>query len=309
MKLLNPEIRFEVTNRCNSHCIMCPREKMKRPQGVLDMHLYKRVLNEAIEGGVTQVSLENYGEPFLDPYIMDRIRYAKTKGLSVFTITNCSLLDKTEAREVILAGLDKLRISMYGVTKKVYEDIHKGLNFETTLNNVNNLFQTRSELDKTNPRIEMYFLVLEQNKHQIDLFRKTWKPIADDISIWLPHNWSDGRVYRKPNHNKKSCGRPFFGPVQVQWDGLVIPCCFDYDSRIVLGDLNKQSLHEVLHDPRYEALREAHRKGEFEKFLFCNSCDQLNKRTNVLIYTTIKSSQVGASNTNYFELDGLQQKI
>ena len=63
MRLINPEIRFEVTNICNAKCIMCPREKMKRPQGVLDMALYKRVLDEAVCAGANQVSLENYGEP------------------------------------------------------------------------------------------------------------------------------------------------------------------------------------------------------------------------------------------------------
>lgn len=302
LRLVNPEIRLEVTNICNARCVMCPREKMKRPQGVLDMGLYKRILDEAIEAGATKVSLENYGEPFMDPFMVERIKYAKEKGLTTLTITNGSLLDKDKSRNIILAGLDKLRISFYGMTKDVYDKIHKGLDYETVLNNVNDLFRIKKELNAKNPSIEMYFLVLEQNEHQIEMFKKRWSGVADDISIWRPHNWSDGRKYRARHPDKKSCGRPLVGPLQVQWDGMVVPCCFDYDSRIILGDLNKQSLHEVFHDPRYEALREAHGKGEFEKFPFCNSCDQLHKREDVLLYTTIKNSKVGATNTIYFAL-------
>lgn len=309
MKLVNPEIRFEVTNRCNALCIMCPREKMKRPQGVLDMELYKRVLKEAKDGGATQVSLENYGEPFMDPFMVERIKYAKKMGFWVFTITNGSFLTKDTAKEIILAGLDKLRISVYGITKEVYEAIHKGLKFEQVLENVNNLFRTRKALGRKNPRIEMYFLLLDENKHQMDAFRKKWESLADDISIWKPHNWSDGRDYRKRMPSKKTCGRPFTGPVQVQWDGFVVPCCYDYDSRIILGDLNKETLDEVLSNTKYNAFREAHKNGEFWKFPFCDMCDQLTKRDDVLIYTTIKTSKVGASNTNYLDLtNGGEQK-
>src|SRR3989338_2827339 len=181
MRLKNSEIRFEVTNRCNYNCIMCPREKMSRPQGILDMTLYKRVLDEAVSFGATCVSLENYGEPFMDPFMAERIRYAKAKGLSVFSITNSSLLDEAKAEEIILAGLDKLRISMYGLTKEVYEKIHKGGDFDKVLNNVNGLFRKRRALGKRNPRIEMYFLVFRENKHQIEMFRERWGSIADDV--------------------------------------------------------------------------------------------------------------------------------
>ncbi|MFA6142126.1 MAG: radical SAM/SPASM domain-containing protein [Candidatus Omnitrophota bacterium] len=303
LKLINPEIRLEVTNICNANCIMCPREKMKRPQGILSMELYKRIVDEAAAAGATTVSLENYGEPFCDPFLEERTIYAKRKGLSTFTITNASLLDVTRAEKIVLAGLDKLRISMYGVTKDVYESIHKGLKFETVSENVLNLFKIRNKLGSRTPRVEMYFLLLEENKHQIDLFRKKWENTADYVSIWKPHNWSDGRAFRKlPHQDKKSCGRPFTGPLQVMWNGLVVPCCFDYDGRIILGDLNKQSLHEVMHDPRYDALREAHKKGEFDKYGFCNGCDQLYKREDVLVYTNIKGSRVGATNTTYFDL-------
>ena len=308
MRLINPEIRFEVTNICNAKCIMCPREKMKRPQGVLDMALYKRVLDEAVCAGANQVSLENYGEPFMDPYLAERVRYAKSKGMAVFTITNAHFLDTKTSENIIQAGLDKLRISMYGTTKDIYEKIHVGLDYDKILDNVQGLFDAKKRLGRDNPKVEMYFLLLDENKHQMEDFKRKWSDIADDISIWRPHNWSDGRDYRETRQDKKSCGRPFVGPVQVQWDGFVVPCCFDYDSRIILGDLNIQSLHEALHDPRYEALREAHKNGTFEKFPFCNSCDQLCKREDVLVYTTIKSSRVGASNTNYFSLDALNNK-
>ncbi|MBM3251196.1 MAG: radical SAM protein [Candidatus Omnitrophica bacterium] len=300
MKLINPEIRFEVTNMCNAKCIMCPREKMKRRQGVLDLGLYKRILGEAIAGGAKQVSLENYGESFLDPYIFKRAEYAKSRGLEVYTITNGSLFNQENCRKA-LDLFDKIRISMYAVTKQTYEIMHRGLVFEEVKANVTRLFQMRQR-HHSDLKIEMYFLLMQENRREMDSFLKEYQNLADAISVWKPHNWGDGRAYRKLVGAKSSCNRPFVGPVQVQWDGLVVPCCFDYDSRIVLGDLNKETLHDVLDSERYNELRQAHRKGNFFKFPFCNACDQLHKQEDVLVYTTIKSCKVGATNTNYFNL-------
>ena len=301
MKLINTEIRFEVTNRCNARCIMCPREKMKRPQGVLDPDLYKKVLDEAIAAGADKVSLENYGETFLDPYIFERAAYARSKGMEVYTITNGSLLTE-ESCESIIKFFNKIRISLYGMSKDVYDKIHRGLSFETVTGNIERLFRAREKY-RSNIKIELYFLLMKENEHQMKAFLDKYEKTADAVSIWKPHNWGDGRNYREALSAKKiTCGRPLIGPVQVQWDGLVVPCCFDYDSRIVLGDLKKQTLHEALHGDAYNALRRAHESGEFSKYPFCDVCDQLQKRDDVLVYTTIKNSKIGATNTAYDDL-------
>lgn len=301
MKLCNSEIRFEVTNKCNARCIMCPREKMSRKQGVLDVGLYKRVLDEASAAGAGQVSLENYGESFLDPHIFERARYAKSKGLEVYSITNGSVFDDAKLRDLVDL-FDKIRISIYGVTKGTYEKIHKGLLFETVRDNIGRLFDIRDQR-RSKIKVELYFLLLKENEHEMKDFIAKYEKRSDALSIWKPHNWGDGRTYRQPTGKSKvSCGRPFIGPVQVQWDGTVVPCCFDYDSRMILGDLNKQTIHDVLHGEKYDALRRAHREGNFSDFPFCDVCDQLNKREDVLVYTTIKNCAVGVTNTTYFDL-------
>ena len=300
----NREIRFEVTNRCNATCIMCPREKMSREQGILDMDLYIRILNEAYDMGARIVSLENFGETFIDPLFFERAAYAKGKGMQVFTISTGSLLKRSKANKC-LHFLDKIRFSVYGTTKEVYEKIHAGLKFETTIENITYLMSEKKRLNAPIPRIEIYFLLMEENKHQTEDFKEMWIGKADDISIWKPHNWSDGRGYRTLDENKLkiTCGRPQRGPVQVQWNGFIVPCCYDYNSAIVLGDLNKHSLYEVLTGDSYNNFRKAHNEEAFHLYPFCNSCDQLQKREDVLVYSSIKQAQVGAVNTTFDKLD------
>lgn len=299
--LLNPEIRIEPTNICNAHCVMCPREKMKRSQGVGDLNLFKKIIDQSVDVGAKQVSLENFGETFVDPYIFERAAYAKSKGLETLTITNASLLDEEKGKKV-LELFDVIRISMYGIGKDTYEKIHRGLKFEDVQKNVSCLLSMRKQTPRSKTRIEMYFLLMQENKHEMRDFLNKYESVTDAVAVWKPHNWGDGREYRSPLGKKVSCNRPFTGPLQVQWDGLVVPCCFDYDSKMILGDLNTQSIQEVFRGDEYNKLRRAHEQGDFSEFPFCNVCDQLNKREDVLVYTNIKNAKVGATNTTYFEV-------
>jgi len=300
--LTNPEIRLEPTNICNAKCIMCPREKMKRPQGVLDMNLYKRIVDQSVQAGAKKISLENYGETFLDPCIFERAEYAKKRGLDTLTITNASLLDEGKCRKV-LELFDVIRISMYGMTKETYEKIHKGLDFGIVKQNVGRLFKMRQESAKSKTKIQIYFLLMDENKHEMRDFLERYEKIASGIAVWKPHNWGDGRRYRKPLGKKVTCGRPLIGPLQVQWDGAVVPCCYDYDSRMILGDLSKQTVEEVFRGEKYNKIRLAHKDGDFSEFPFCDVCDQLNKQEDVLVYTNIGNAKVGSTNTDYFDLD------
>jgi len=301
MKLVNPEIRFEVTNRCNARCIMCPREKMMRPQGVMDLSLFKRVLDEAIPYGLKQVVLENYGESFCDPGIFEKAKYAKDKGLNVYSVTNASLIDEDACMKV-LECFDRIRISMYAITKKTYERVHRGLIFEDVMENVMRLIRFRKLSGRDTPRIEMNYLLLDENAEELEKFLETFDKLVDAVSVWKPHNWADGRRYRKISSDKASCGRPFNGPLQVQWDGIVVPCCFDFDSKMVLGDLKTKSLDQVLKGDAYSRLRLAHQRCDFSDYPLCDLCDQTNKREDVLVYTTAKGLKVGATSSNKFNL-------
>ena len=307
-KLQNREVRFEVTNHCNAHCVFCPRELHTRKHGIMDLDSYKKWVDEIYEGdyGVDFISLENYGEPFVDPHLFDRARYAKERGFYTATISTGSLLHKKKngrcSLEQTLECIDKLRFSYYGLTKEVYETLQKHLTFEVTTKNIHDLIEMKAKRGGIT-RIEMYFLLMPENEHQMEDWIKKYEPLVDGISVWKPHNWSDGREYREEgNKDKVSCGRPFNGPIQIQWNGLLTPCCYDYNNAIVLGDVSNDAIKNQVVGEKYEAFRDAHAKGEFHKYPFCDGCDQLKKREDVLVYTNIKEVEVGSVNTSYDEL-------
>jgi hypothetical protein len=74
-------VQIESTNLCNAKCVFCPRDEMHRRQGVMDFDLFRKVVDECAALGITHVRVHNYGEPFLDKQLVEKVRYAKSKGI------------------------------------------------------------------------------------------------------------------------------------------------------------------------------------------------------------------------------------
>lgn len=308
MKLTNPEVRIETTNICNASCIMCPREKMDRLEGVMNAKLFKKIVDEAKSLGTKNIFLGGFGEPLTDPMIVDRVRYVKQQGMYCNFISNGSLWNKDITVQLIEAGLDEVRFSFYGQDKQTYEIVHRGLNYDITHNNIRNVIETRNRLGRKKPVVLVYFLTLDNNQKQVEAFREEWETLADFIEIWRPHNFGDGRDYRNRQEvrKKESCGRPKRGPVQFQYDGTIIPCCYDYGGKMILGDIHDNTIPEILRGEKYEALRRAHESGDFSAAPYCNECDQLLEHSDALVYTNrhnLPADQaVLLSNSNLFNL-------
>lgn len=310
-RLRHPEVRYEVTDNCNADCIMCPREihKFGRPHGVMATDKFKASIDEVVELGCNQIVLTGFGEPLVDKQLELKIEYAKSKNLNTYIISNASLLTKKRAESIIKAGLDELRVSFYGMQTSTYNKVMVGLEFDVTMQNLDDFLELREQLGNKKPRLELNWLVLPENEGDTESFKEYWGPKADAIEIWKPHNFGDGRSYRERYDDvsmKTTCGRPENGPLQIQWNGEVIPCCYDYNNQIILGNAFQQPVLEILNNNKYNLLRNAHSEKNFGLFPFCNQCDQLLPHTDALIYTTRHNLPpeiaVKMSNTDLYNL-------
>ncbi|GAG26740.1 unnamed protein product, partial [marine sediment metagenome] len=246
-----------------------------------------------------------FGEPMLDRHLEQKIKYAKSKGLRTYIITNGSALTPKRAYRLLMAGLDEMRVSFYGMESGTYNAVMRGLDFDRTVKNLMNFLAVRSSL-KIDCKMQLSYLVLSENKKDVDEFISFWQDKVDFIEVWKPHNFGDGKDFRQRIGIKKTCGRPENGPLQIQWDGTVIPCCYDYNNQINLGNAFNDSIPDIMSGEKYEAIRDAHRKGEFYRFPYCDQCDQLLAHEDALVYTNRHdlpaSEAVKLSNTDLYNL-------
>ena len=301
-QLQNFEVRFEVTDHCNASCIMCPRDKHDRPHGIMDQAKYERSIDEVVALGAQRVVLTGFGEPLLDKRLEEKIAYAASKGLRTYIITNGSAITQKRAKGLIDAGLDEMRVSFYGMKPETYNAVMRGLEYEKTRDNLLHFLSLKGKT-----KVQLSYLVFDENEEDIEEFKAFWEPKVDYIEIWKPHNFGDGREYRvRFGEKKKSCGRPEHGPLQIQWNGEVIPCCYDYNNQIILGNAFETPVLDVLYGDKYNDLRDAHEKGEFHRFPYCDQCDQLLPHSDALVYTNRHNlppeEAVKLSNTDLYNL-------
>jgi Radical SAM superfamily/Iron-sulfur cluster-binding domain len=264
-----PEIvQIESTNICNAKCVFCPRDEMHRRQGVMSFDLFKKIVDECAGLGITHVRVHNYGEPFIDRRLVEKVRYAKSKGIQeVGMISNGSLISEEIARGMIEAGLDAINISIDAGGRDVFESTRIGLKYDKVIGNVERLVRLRAELGRRRPKLILSF-VRQNNSADEQAFIEHWKGIADKIHITDLHNWA-GTLNRESDVNYP-CYRPWL-TFTVLWDGRVSLCCADFDGRTVLGDLNTSTIQEVWNAEPYRNARRMHLESGGPEI--CRSCD------------------------------------
>jgi MoaA/NifB/PqqE/SkfB family radical SAM enzyme len=311
-QLLHAEVRYEVTDHCNATCIMCPREEHEhgREHGIMDQAKYERSIDEVVALGAKKIVLTGFGEPMLDKRLELKIAYAKAKGLSTYIITNGSVLNSKRAQGILEAGLDEMRVSFYGMGRDTYNTVMQGLDYEKTRDGLLEFLALRERLG-LHTKVQLSYLTMPENAKDEGLFKEYWEPKVEAIEIWRPHNFGDGRDYRDREGEaeitlKTTCGRPENGPLQIQWNGEVIPCCYDYNNKIVLGNAFEQPVLEIMNGAKYRLLRYAHRTGRFNLFPYCDQCDQLLPHADALVYTNRHNlppeEAVKLSNTDLYNL-------
>jgi sulfatase maturation enzyme AslB (radical SAM superfamily) len=284
MKLNNTEIRIENTNLCNGACTVCPREQLTRQKVTMGNDHFALLANQAKDLGAEIISIFGYGEPLLDSYLPAKVKHCSDQGLETFVTTNASLLDFEMAATLLWAGLDRIRISVHGIIARSYNTVHRKLNFKEVMKNIHRFKKLR---DKHRPGCQIEITVLPMHaEHHLDI-RAFWAGIADELEIWKPHNWAYGRSYRKGDRKKPTCGRPWNGPVQINSDGNMMVCCFDFDGRMTVGNTYENTIEEILKGEAFEEIRGRHRIGNFEG-VPCETCDQLHEpEKSPLIYSSI----------------------
>lgn len=261
-------VQIESTNLCNAKCVFCPRDEMHRRQGVMEMGLFTKIVDECAVLGIAHVRVHNYGEPFLDRQLVEKVRYAKSRGIpEVGMISNGSLITEEIAHGMIEAGLDAINISVDAGGKDVFERTRIHLEYDTVIGNIRTLVRLRQELGRKRPKLILSF-VRQNNSADEQAFIQEWRGIADKIHINDLHNWAGALDARSTV--TFPCYRMWL-TFTVLWDGRVSLCCADFDGRHILGDLRTSTITEVWNSPPYRAVRRQQlRDGGPE---ICRSCD------------------------------------
>ncbi|MBN2478868.1 MAG: SPASM domain-containing protein [Parachlamydiales bacterium] len=280
------EVRIENTNACHYKCIMCPREKLMRKIGIMKNEDFLLVMKR-LKGFEGVFHLHGFGEPLLDRGLLEKVKLAKKyyPGSKSAIITTLGVkIENDYFEKLIKSGLDTLTVSIYGFTKKNYQQVHKfdGLNLvKKNLLKLSNAMKNKKGDFHANIKIPgptNYPLITDENLEGIKSFIDWCENTGFKIKTWpYVHNYGIGRSYNL-DQNKKVC--PVIDGARKQilnitWDLNVVPCHFDFNSSIKIGNLRDKNLEEIFKSEKYFDFVLAHKTNNFSSFLVCQNCEKL----------------------------------
>jgi len=281
------ELWIEPTNHCNLRCVMCPHGKgLKAPKGYMDMGLYKKIVGELKGLNVQRINLFLGGEPLLHKGVVEMVKIARSAKIPVRLHTNATLLtEELSSRLLDTRGLGEVSFSFDGEDRDHYEKVRVNAKFDVALSNIKRFLDMKKRRGMKLPRTLVQVIKDRVEGVGTPPISEAFKALFAGLGVDLFHpicfhNFggtlsAGGEVgYELVKREYKPCRQPWRA-MSIGWDGSVVGCCLDMEKKLVLGDLNSQTVMEVWNGSPMKGLRKALAEGRYAEVELCRECDQL----------------------------------
>jgi MoaA/NifB/PqqE/SkfB family radical SAM enzyme len=169
---------------CNLKCALCPRggvaASSDESKGLMGLDLFRRIIDKFKKEKVRikEIEIGNWGEPLLNRDLPAMIRYVRDtwpprlggRAGSIGISTNLNFLADPE--ELMVSGVDRIRVSISGMTQDVYSRNHIGGDIGRVLENILRLAAVKRENGLSRVSIGIGFHDLKYNKKDAELARR-----------------------------------------------------------------------------------------------------------------------------------------
>lgn len=213
------------------------------------------------------------GEPLLNPRLPKMIHEAHQLGMYTIVSTNAQALTPQWALLLVQAGLNRIIISLDGLSAESYNAYRVGGSLQQTLQAINNLRLQKAS--KHFPIIELQCLRLKTNEHEWTSLQRSFRQLGADWLVFksaqfynyqnghplMPSNPKYSRYIKKKDglyHLRKqssACLRLWTGCV-VTTSGQVLPCCYDKQHLHSFGNIYSEPLKQLFHSAKANAFRQ-----------------------------------------------------
>ena len=185
-------LEIDLTNNCNHRCSFCYyAEHIGVNKDSLDTIVIKKTLQNARDLGTKGISFTGGGEPMIHKDYEEIVKYTKSLGLDVGTITNGSAITDRNIN-TIMENLQYIRISMAGGDRESYSNVQGVDQFELVMKNIRLLSKSKKQL-KSNIKIGIRTLVTPQNIKTLENFANLIKDLEIDHYQIAPDMYTDDK--------------------------------------------------------------------------------------------------------------------
>lgn len=218
---------------------------------------------EQVKAYVHTIQFFFQGEPLLNQELHKMIALAHEQGIYTIVSTNAQTLTPLLADRLIQAGLNRIIVSIDGLSQDRYEAYRQGGSLHRALDGLTQLNNAKLS-HNANIHIELQCLRLKTNEQDWPMLLRSYKKMgADSLTLKTAqlYNYEQGHLlmptdtrysrYRLGRdglyHMKRrmwhKCRRIYMGAV-VDVDGNLRPCCYDKEGQHIYGNIYNKPLQE-----------------------------------------------------------------
>lgn len=275
---LPKKIRLAVCSLCQLNCVKCfVRRNINKPKngcglGYLPFKDFKKFVDD---NNFEEIELADLGEIFLNPDLLDIVKYSYKKniGLTAITGANLNYLPDDMAEALVKYKFKKLVVSIDGATSDTYSIYRRGGDFNTVIRNIKKINYYKKKYNSSYPILTYKFILFGHNEHEIDKakllasklnmeikfdinYDSTYSPVKNvelvkqktgiDTSLSSVRYYAN--CYRNDNKTGFFCKELWTSP-QINWDGKVLGCSNNIYKNFG-GNAFKDGLLKALNHPK-----------------------------------------------------------
>lgn len=257
---------IEITNECNMACGFCAVSSRKT--AFMSVAEFERAAAQ-VEPLAGVVSLHVLGEPFMHPRLPEILAVCSRRRMNINLVTNGTLLDKFGSAIFSEKCLGQISFSLHALAAfpRIRRLKHLRRLTEFAAARPPDLivgFRLRGERGETFAE-EVYAYILKTFSGCSESGRRPLPEggfLEKSCAIKLRDKvfLNSAAFFKWPGQGGRKKTRACLGlrhHFAILATGEVVPCCADYDARLGIGNINENSLAEILSGPAAVSLRDS----------------------------------------------------
>lgn len=242
---------------------------------------------EKIKPHTNQIYLHVLGEPLLHPHLETLLNHCEEQEIKVNITTNGTLIKKASNILLECKVLNRVNFSLHSFKQQI--DNKMVNEFDNYIKDISEF--TLKALEKNT--IAIYYRFWDQSINDLQKENEEMiKNLSEYLHLDIPKlnalKPTGATMIKRPLFVSKEVvfdwpkedllereGKAYCLGIKEQIgilvDGTVVPCCLDCEGQLALGNINIESLQEILEGKRAKDIREGFSRGEAVERL-CKKC-------------------------------------
>ena len=269
-------LQIEPTNTCNLSCPLCPvgRNELNRKPRHMKLEEFKAIIDN-MEEYLLFLVLWNWGEPFMNPELPEMIKYASERGIKTVTSTNAHFLQNEKyVEEILSSGLSNLIVAIDSLNEENYMVYRKKGDLNKAIFGIKNVIRLKRKMN-SDTKINLRMVIMKHNEHELSKMREFARKLEVDVFTVKTVNPSCGLssldqeiIPSNPKYRRYQYKEGTFERIRINthcariWhmsnifsNGDVVPCCYDYNSELKVGNIHEKPFSQIWNSPTYRNLR------------------------------------------------------